>query len=181
MNIAPLSMVAASAALLSACAYTPDGPSVQVLPGKGKTFEAFQADQARCTVASARSVKGAADRANNFGLGSAAVGTVLGAGLGAAIGGGGGAAIGAAGGAVGGTAIGGGSAGGTQYGIQRQYDNTYEACMIAQGNVLPQITYVQPQPYIVQPAPVYVQPYGYGDYGYGFGSGIGFGSGYYGY
>lgn len=168
MKIAHLSMVAASAVLLSACAYTPDGPSVQVLPGKGKTFEAFQADQIRCTRASAQSVKGEADRANNFGLGSAVVGTVLGAGLGAAIGGGGGAGIGAAGGAVAGTAIGGGSAGGTQYGIQRQYDNTYEACMIAQGNVLPQVTYVQPQPYIAQPAPYSVQPYGYsgGYYGY---------------
>lgn len=165
MKIAPMFTVVAGAALLSACAYTPDGPSVQVLPGKGKTFEAFQADQARCTYASAQSVKGEANRANNFGIGSAVVGTVLGAGLGAAVGGGAGAGIGAAGGAIGGTAIGGGSAGGTQYGIQRQYDNTYEACMIAQGNVLPQITYVQPQPYIVQPAPVYVQPYGYG-YGY---------------
>ena len=166
MKLASVPMVVASAALLSACAYTPDGPSVQVLPGKGKTFEAFQADQVRCTSASAQSVKGEADRANNIGIGSALVGTVLGAGLGGAIGGGGGAGIGAAGGAVAGTAIGGGNAGGTQYGIQRQYDNTYEACMVAQGNVLPQVTYVQPQPYIVQPAPYYVQPFGYGYYGY---------------
>ena len=172
----PLALV--SAAMLSACAYTPQGPTVQVLPGKNKSFDAFQADQARCNGAAAQSVQGQADRANTYGAGAAVLGTVLGAGLGAAIGGGRGAAVGAAGGALGGTAVGSGNSGGSQYGIQRQYNNAYASCMVAQGNLLPQpvyvqpqtvyvqpqTVYVQPQPYVVQPAPYVVQPQGY--YGY---------------
>ena len=34
--------------LLSACAQTPLGPTVQVIPGQGKSFEAFQIDQSGC-------------------------------------------------------------------------------------------------------------------------------------
>jgi hypothetical protein len=34
--------------LLSACAVTPTGPSVMVLPGVGKPFDQFQADDMAC-------------------------------------------------------------------------------------------------------------------------------------
>ena len=36
------------AALLGACATVPTGPAVTVMPGSGKTFEAFQQDAADC-------------------------------------------------------------------------------------------------------------------------------------
>ena len=38
----------ASALLLAACAETPMGPTVQVLPGRGKSFDAFRIDDANC-------------------------------------------------------------------------------------------------------------------------------------
>src|SRR4030095_1452302 len=36
------------AAMLGGCATVPTGPAVTVMPGTGKTFEAFQQDQAAC-------------------------------------------------------------------------------------------------------------------------------------
>ena len=38
----------AIALVLSACASAPTGPSVMVLPGAGKPFEQFQADDSLC-------------------------------------------------------------------------------------------------------------------------------------
>ena len=108
-----------------------------IWPGPGKTFDAFQSDQMLCKGFAADAVKGQAEEANNRAVGSAVLGTLLGAGLGAAVGGGRGAAIGAGAGAVAGTAYG---ANGSQYeqgGIQRQYDNAYTQCMYSRGNQVP--------------------------------------------
>ena len=85
--------------LLAACAQTPMGPTVQVMPGPGKSFDAFNYNQSVCKQFAAQAVAGQAENANTRGVGAAALTTVLGAGLGAAIGGGRGAAIGAASGA----------------------------------------------------------------------------------
>ncbi len=134
---AGVSGVAVLGLLLSGCAQTPLGPTVQVMPGPGKSFEAFTYDQAGCKQFSEASVAGQAQNANNRAIGAAAIGTVLGAGLGAAIGGGHGAAIGAGGGAVAGTGLGMGSSSGQQYGIQQQYDNAYAQCMYSKGNMVP--------------------------------------------
>ena len=82
------------------------GPTVQVMPGPGKSFSSFQNDQAVCRQFAEQAVRDQAQGANLRGLGTAALTTVLGAGLGAAIGGGQGAAIGAAGGALGGAGLG---------------------------------------------------------------------------
>jgi hypothetical protein len=123
--------------LLSGCAQTPLGPTVPVMPGPGKSFEAFQYDQASCKAFAEQSVAGQAQNANNRAVGAAALTTVLGAGLGAAIGGGRGAGIGAASGALGGTAIGAGSSSNEQMGIQQQYDNAYSQCMYAKGEMVP--------------------------------------------
>jgi hypothetical protein len=41
-------LLAGAAMLTTACAGTPTGPSVMVLPGSGKSIEQFQADDARC-------------------------------------------------------------------------------------------------------------------------------------
>jgi putative peptidoglycan binding protein len=113
------------------------GPTVQVMPGPGKSLDAFAYDQAGCRQFAEGAVAGQAQNANNRAIGAAAIGTVLGAGLGAAIGGGRGAAIGAGSGAIAGTGIGMGSSANEQYGIQQQYDNAYAQCMYSKGNMVP--------------------------------------------
>ena len=127
----------AALGLLAGCAQTPLGPTVQVMPGPGKSFDAFNFDQAGCKQYAEGSVSGQAQNANTRAVGAAAIGTVLGAGLGAAVGGGSGAAIGAGSGAVVGTGVGMGSSANQQYGIQQQYDNAYAQCMYSKGNMVP--------------------------------------------
>lgn len=134
---AAVSGVAVLALLLSGCAQTPLGPTVQVMPGPGKSFDAFNYDQAGCKQFAANTVAGQAQNANTRAVGAAALTTVLGAGLGAAIGGGRGAGIGAASGALGGTAIGAGMSSGDQGGIQAQDHNAFAQCMYAKGNMVP--------------------------------------------
>jgi hypothetical protein len=123
--------------LVSSCAQTPLGPTVQVMPGPGKSFDQFTYDQAGCKQFAEGAVAGQAQNANTRGVGAAAITTVLGAGLGAAIGGGRGAGIGAASGALGGAGIGGGMSSNEQGGIQAQYDNAFAQCMYAKGNMVP--------------------------------------------
>src|SRR5580698_9824763 len=89
--------------ILAACATTPMGPTVQVLPPQGKPFEQFQGEDFSCRQYAAGQVQGQAESANDTALLEGIGGTALGAGLGAAVGGGRGAAIGAASGAVVGT------------------------------------------------------------------------------
>src|SRR5262249_31492306 len=102
--------ILACAALLaaSACTPAPMAPTVAGMPAPGKPMEVFQQDDGLCRNYAYNSIGGpnAQQQLNNQQLGSAAVGTLLGAGLGAAIGGGRGAAIGAASGAAAGTLYG---------------------------------------------------------------------------
>ncbi|WP_428484175.1 glycine zipper family protein [Rhodopila sp.] len=123
--------------LLDACASQPLGPTVAVMPAPGKPFEVFQGDQATCKQFAEGQVGGGAQRANNAQVGTAIVGTLLGAGLGAAVGGGRGAAIGAGAGALGGTAVGAGPSARSQYSLQQRYDLGYSQCMYARGNQVP--------------------------------------------
>jgi hypothetical protein len=167
MKLLNISMLTLSAAmLLEGCAMTPMGPTVQVLPQRGKPFEVFQQDQYVCKQYAQSQVAGQAERANQTAIGGAVLGTVLGAGLGAAVGGGRGAGIGAASGAALGTGVGAGSSAGAQGGIQGQYDNAYVQCMVSKGNQVaaPPPVMVQPAPYVVQPAPYLVQPAPYRAY-----------------
>ncbi|HSU05565.1 MAG TPA: peptidoglycan-binding domain-containing protein [Acetobacteraceae bacterium] len=127
----------APALLLAACAQTPMGPTVQVMPGPGKSFETFQYEQAGCKQFAEQAVAGQAENANIRGVAVGVVGTALGAGLGGAIGGGHGAGIGAASGALGGGALGAGSSANAQYGIQQQYDNAFSQCMYSKGDMVP--------------------------------------------
>ena len=136
-------------ALLAGCAQTPLGPTVAVMPSPGKPFDVFATDQAVCKQFADSQVGGGAQSVNNQQVGTAVLGTVLGAGLGAAIGGGRGAAIGAASGAVGGTALGAGSATQGRYSLQQRYDLAYSQCMYSRGNQVPGFT----------PAPVYAPGY----------------------
>jgi len=144
---------------LAACAQTPMGPTVQVLPGPNRPFQAFQEDQAYCRQFAEAQVAGQVEAANNRALGAAILTTVLGAGLGAAAGGGYGAGIGAAAGATTGSAIGAGQSQGTQYGIQYQYDNAFAQCMYSRGNQV--AGFVAPPPVYAAPPPPNYPPPGY--------------------
>jgi len=123
--------------LLDGCAQTPMGPTVAVMPAPGKPFDVFQTDQAVCKQFADSQVAGGAQAANNQQVGTAVLGTILGAGLGAAIGGGRGAAIGAASGALGGTAVGAGPASQANMSLQQRYDIAYAQCMYTRGNQVP--------------------------------------------
>jgi outer membrane lipoprotein SlyB len=147
---------------LASCAQ-PIGPTVQVLPPQGKAYAAFEADERECSLHTNDVVRPLVNRSAEAQLGTAAVGTLLGAGLGAAIGGGRGAGIGAAAGAVGGAGVGTDQAASAEARIQQTYDNTYAACMVAHGNLVtappvPQTVVVAPAPVIIQPAPYVVTP-----------------------
>lgn len=144
----PYSVALGCVLILAACAETPMGPTVQVMPGPGKSFSSFQNDQAVCRQFAEQAVRDQAQGANLRGLGTAALTTVLGAGLGAAIGGGQGAAIGAAGGALGGAGLGAMRTFNVQNSIQAQYDNAFAQCMFSLGNSVPAAG-----PIMVQPAP----------------------------
>jgi len=142
---------------ITACASTPMGPTVRVLPPKkGKTFEQFQMDEYTCKQYANSQVSGQAERANQTAFLEGLGGTALGAGLGAAIGGGQGAAIGAASGAVAGTAVGAHTSSNDQKGIQVQYDNAYVSCMVSKGNKIDRpVMYAPPQG---QTTVIYTQP-----------------------
>src|SRR2546427_5151189 len=103
---------------LGACATVPLGPSVMVLPGTGKSFDQFQADDAVCRQwASVQAGTTPQQAAGSSTAKSGVLGTLLGAALGAAIGAarghpGVGAAVGAGGGLLAGAGGGGGGGGG---------------------------------------------------------------------
>jgi len=123
--------------LLAGCASVPSGPSMMALPGSGKNFDQFRADDADCRIY-ARQQSGDANQAGvDAGVRSAAVGTVVGAVAGAAIGGHQGAGVGAGTGLVVGSLAGSGAAQSSTYGSQRVYDNTYVQCMYAKGHKVP--------------------------------------------
>ncbi|MEW6690462.1 MAG: hypothetical protein AB1452_15395, partial [Pseudomonadota bacterium] len=75
--------------LLAACTTMPTGPSVMVLPGGGRSFDQFRADEMDCRQYAASQVGGGSPdgAAESSGVKSAAVGTAVGAAAGALIGG----------------------------------------------------------------------------------------------
>src|SRR5262249_56729537 len=123
--------------VLSACAQTPMGPTVPVMPGPNTSLASFQNDQATCRQFAQQAVADQAQGANLRGLGTVALTTALGAGLGGAIGGGRGAGIGAASGALGGAGLGAVGSANAQTSIPAQYDNAFAACMFSLGNTVP--------------------------------------------
>lgn len=130
-------MAGALSLILTACAVAPTGPSMIALPGTGKSFGQFQADDQSCrgyAQAQAGSAQQASDEST---VRSAALGTVVGAALGAAVNGGHGAGVGAGAGLLFGTAAGADAGQHSAYGVQRRYDNAYQQCMYAQGNRVP--------------------------------------------
>ncbi len=127
-------------AILAGCATTPSGPSREAFPGRDKTFEQFQVDDAQCRDYALARIGGkeSADRANSAAVGTAVVGTAIGAAAGALIGGGHqGAGVGAGMGLIVGSAAGSGQSEGQGYSTQRRYDGAYFQCMYAKGNKVP--------------------------------------------
>ena len=123
--------------VVSACAQTPMGSTVPVMPGPNTSLATFQNDQATCRQFAQQAVADQVQGANLRGLGTAALTTALGAGLGGAIGGGRGAGIGAASGALGGAGLGAVGSSNAQRSIQAQFDNAFAACMFSLGNTVP--------------------------------------------
>ena len=153
-NLKAVAQSLSVALLLTGCAATPMGPSVQVMPAPQKPFEIFQQEQLMCKQYAADQVAGQADAANEKAVGSALLGGVLGAGLGAVVGGGRGAGIGAVAGSTLGTGVGASNSQRAQGGIQQQYDNAYLQCMYSKGNqVVP-----PPVRTVIQPRVVYRTP-----------------------
>ena len=128
---------------LTGCATIPTGPSVMVLPGQGKPFEQFQADDAICREWAGQQAGTTPEAASTeSAVSGAAVGTILGAGLGAAIGAASGnpaigAAIGAGSGLLGGTMVGASASQAAAGTVQWRYDIAYQQCMYAKGNQIP--------------------------------------------
>jgi len=138
-----LSFIALVGLTLSGCAGNgPAVPQVPVMPGKGKSYGAFQKDDAYCQNAAQNAIGGQSPgvASNNAALGSAVIGTGLGAATGALIGAaagnrpGTGAAIGAGSGLLLGSAVGQGQARQAGGSIQSRYDTVYAQCMAAKGN-----------------------------------------------
>lgn len=136
----PSKLVAIPALLmLGACVSLPEGPSVMVLPGTGKSFEQFRIDDFTCRQFASQQIGGATATglASDSGVRSAAVGTVLGAAAGAAINGGRGAAVGAGAGMAMGGLSGTQTAQASAYGAQQRYDVGFMQCMYAKGHRIP--------------------------------------------
>jgi Prokaryotic membrane lipoprotein lipid attachment site len=125
---------------LAGCASTPSGPSVMVLPGTGKNFDQFRADDFECRqYAHAQSGGKTPDQAGtDSGVNTAAVGAVVGAAAGAAIGRSGHAAVAGAGlGTAGGALAGTGTAAHSARTVQGRYDIGFQQCMYAKGHQIP--------------------------------------------
>lgn len=139
MNARAKVIFLAALLLLAGCASVPTAPNVMALPGTGRTFDDFRADDAMCRDYAYQQIGGPAraQSANSAAIGNAAVGTAIGAVAGAAIGGRGGAGAGAGMGLIVGSASGAEAARGSVYGSQRHYDHAYVQCMYARGHRVP--------------------------------------------
>jgi hypothetical protein len=125
---------------LAGCASTPSGPSVMVLPGSGKNFDQFRADDFECRQFAFTGSGGQTpDQASSTaGVNSAAVGAVVGAAAGAAIGRSGHAAVAGAGlGTAGGALVGTGTGAQSAHTVQGRYDIAFQQCMYAKGHQIP--------------------------------------------
>lgn len=124
---------------LAACATIPNGPSVLVMPGPGKSFDQFRADDVDCRQYAFSQIGGttANNAAITSGVESAAVGTAVGALAGAAMGGHQGAGAGAGVGLLAGSAMGANAGQASGNALQRRYDIAYMQCMYSKGDSVP--------------------------------------------
>ncbi len=133
--------IATVAALLvmTGCVTVPSGPSLMSLPGTGKSFDQFRADDFECRQYASSQVGGtnAQQAANDSAVRSAAVGTAVGAAAGALIDGHHGAGVGAGVGLLTGALVGSSTANASAYTLQQRYDIGYTQCMYAKGHKVP--------------------------------------------
>lgn len=144
--------------LLGACSTMPSGPDVMALPGTGKSFDLFRADDSQCRQFASAQVGGKTpgEVGSESGVKSAAVGTLIGAAAGGAINGGSGAAVGAGVGLAVGALAGTGAANTSSYGMQNRYDRAYIQCMYSKGHKVPvsgSYTSTNPAGPVINPAP----------------------------
>ncbi len=141
------SIAAAALALCACAAVPPSGPSVMVLPGDGKTFDQFRADDYECRQFAGGQGGATPQQASvDSGVKSAAVGTAIGAVAGALIGGHQGAGAGAGAGLLIGSVAGAGAAERSAYTLQQRYDMAYVQCMYAKGDKVPSSAETQRRP-----------------------------------
>jgi hypothetical protein len=129
-----------SALLLAACATpAPTGPGILVLPGTGKTFDQFRADDQDCRGFAYNQIggKAAGQASQDSATKSAVVGAAIGTAAGALLGGGEGAAVGAGVGLAGGSVVGADSSRATAGSQQQRYDHAFTQCMYAKGHKVP--------------------------------------------
>ena len=123
------------------CAYNgPAAPSFAAMPGPHKSYESFQGDDQYCQTSAQQAIgnQSPGQAANDAAVGTAVVGTALGALAGAALGSaaghvGTGAAVGAGTGLVAGSTVGTGNAAAAGGSLQARYDTVYSQCMSAKG------------------------------------------------
>ena len=139
MKLFRFSLGLTAALVLGACVSIPEGPSVLVLLGTGKTWDQFRYDERECRDYAHVQVGGTSpsQAVSDSVAKSAAVGTVVGAAAGAALGGRSGAAAGAGGGLLIGSAAGAGAGEASAYAVQRRYDHAFLQCMYAKGHKVP--------------------------------------------
>ena len=156
-----LTIPALTLVLLTGCASIPPGPRVAVMPGTGKSFEQFTADDRVCRTHAEQSIGANVNQAGaNDVVAGAALGTVVGATAGALLGGHRGAEGGAGAGLLMGSLVGAGNGGTVQRATQRRYDIAYEQCMYSKGNQLPQVVSPETSYYwrYYRPTTVYYAP-----------------------
>ena len=140
----PKIILLSSTLFMTACATIPNGPSKMALPGTGKSFDQFRADDSMCRQFAFDQIGGkTANQASDESFAKNAIlGTAIGAAIGAAAGGGHGAGVGAATGVAVGSMVGLDESRNSSYNFQQRYDNAYVQCMYAKGHQVP--VYGQP-------------------------------------
>jgi hypothetical protein len=150
------------------------GPMVLATPPQGKDLQRFQQEDAFCRQQAFAAIGGLSpqQQAGNAAVGSAAVGTAVGAAAGALVGAaagnaGAGAAIGAGTGLLAGSAVGASNAQAAGYSAQSTFDMIYAQCMTAAGNTIQAGVIPPGTPYASGPVP-FATPYApaYPLYGY---------------
>jgi len=140
MKLNSMMLSATLGLMLAGCASIPTGPSVSVMPGPGKPFDQFQADNAICRQFAEQQIGANPNQvAQEQVLSGAAAGAVLGAASGALMGHGheGPTESMAGAGLIVGTAAGANAANASTMTLQRRYDIAYMQCMYAKGNLVP--------------------------------------------
>jgi uncharacterized protein YcfJ len=140
MSSSKMMLGAALAVTLFGCASIPTGPSVAVMPGPGKPFDQFNADNIICKEFARQQIGADPNQvAREQVVTGVAAGAVLGAASGALMGHGHDSPAGpmAGAGLIVGSAAGANAANQSTLTLQRRYDIAYEQCMYAKGNQIP--------------------------------------------